>query len=187
MTEPYAGFLEHLERYLGPAREFEEPTVLGPNRGFGLFFCYAPNDIVSIVTNGLRFQRITSVYPKELVCTVRADQRKEAHLLVPLVAGIVLQRGLGLTLDEVILSDAPEPVIPGTEIAGIVAGTHPYADDGFDTLTDTSGKTELQLITLIPAASRELHLAQAAGIDAVYDAWEGQNTDLLDMHRPSAV
>jgi hypothetical protein len=187
MTEPFAGLLPHLERYLGPVGEFEEPTVLGYNRGYGLFFCYAPNYIVSVVTNGLRFQRLTVVYPQELVCTVRVDQRKDAHLLVPLTAGIVMQRGSGLMIDEIILSADPEPIVPGTEIAGVIAANHPYADDGFDTLTTPTGAVELQLITLIPATRPELELAQRSGIDALYDIWEKEGTDLLDMRRPSTV
>jgi len=187
MTEPFADLLPHLERYLGPVREFEEPTVLGYNRGYGLFFCYAPNNIVSVVTNGLRFQRLTVVYPQELVCTAHEDQRKEAHLLVPLIAGIVMQRGAGLMLDEIIRSDSPDPVVPGTDIAGVIAGTHPYADDGFDTITTPSGTPELQLITLIPATLFELRLAQESGVAALYEIWETEGTDLLDMHRRSTV
>jgi hypothetical protein len=187
MTEPFADLLPHLENYLGPVREFEEPTVLGYNRGYGLFFCYAPNNIVSVVTNGLRFQPLTVVFPQELVCTVHEDQRKEAHLLVPLTASIVMQRGSGLMIDEIILSDSTEPVVPGTEIEGVIAANHPYADDGFDTLTTPAGATELQLVTLIPATRFELRLAQEDGVDALYEIWENEGADLLDMHRRSTV
>ncbi|WBB70072.1 suppressor of fused domain protein [Micromonospora sp. WMMD812] len=187
MTERFAGFLPHLQRYLGEAREFEEPTALGRNRGYGLFFCYAPNNLVSVVTNGLRFQRITVVLPQELVCTVHEEQRKEAHLLVPLTAEIVMGRRAGLGLDEVIMSADQGPVIPGTEIAGVVAGTHPYAADGFDALPDADGKPELQLITLLPATRAELTYARDNSVDALFTAWEDQATDLLDMHRRSAI
>lgn len=187
MTEPFAGLLPHLERFLGPVREFEEPTVLGYNRGYGLFFCYSPNQLVSVVTNGLRFQPVTVVFPQELLCTVHEDQRKEAHLLVPLIAGVVMQRGGGLMLDEVIRSDSPDPLVPGTEIAGIIAANHPYADDGFDTLNSPTGSPELQLITLIPATLFELRLAQESGVDALYEIWENEGADLLDMHRRSSV
>ncbi|MEU8180826.1 suppressor of fused domain protein [Micromonospora sp. NPDC049044] len=187
MTERFADFLPHLERYLGEAREFEEPTALGRNRGYGLLFCYAPNSLVSVVTNGLRFQRITAVLPQELVCTVHAEQRKEAHLLVPLTTAIVMGRRAGLGLDEVVMSADPGPVVPGTEIAGVVAGTHPYAADGFDALPDSDGKPELQLITLLPATHAELTYARNNSIDDLYTVWENQTTDLLDLHRRSVV
>lgn len=187
MTERFANFLPHLERYLGEAREFEEPTVLGRNRGYGLFFCYSPNNLVSVVTNGLRFQQITAVLPQELVCTVHADQRKEAHLLVPLTAEIVMRRRAGLGLDEVIMSGDPGPVVPGTGIAGVVAGTHPYAEDGFDDLLNSAGGPELQLVTLLPATRAELVYAREKSVDDLFIAWEDQATDLLDLHRPSAV
>jgi Suppressor of fused protein (SUFU) len=186
MPQRFADFLPHLQRYLGEPRELEEPTVLGRNRGYGLFFCYAPG-LLSLVTNGLRFQRITVVLRQELVCTVHAEQRKEAHLLMPLTAEIVMGRRAGLGLDEVILSADPRPVVPGTEIAGVVAGTHPYAADGFDALLGSDGEPELQLITLLPATRAELTYARDNSVDDLYAAWEDQATDLLDMHRPSAV
>jgi hypothetical protein len=187
MTEAFAGYLEHLGHYLGEARGFEEPTLLGRNRGYGLFFCYASNNLVSVVTNGLRFQRITAVFPQELVCTVHEQQRKQAHLLVPLTAEIVMRRRAGLRLDEVIMSADPGPVIPGTEIAGLVAATHPYAAEGFDTLPDPDGKPQLQLITLLPATRAELTYAGEHSVDDLYSAWEDQATDLLDTHRRSAI
>lgn len=186
MTEKYEGFLPHLQQYLGPAREVEEPTVTGRNRGFGLFFCYSDdNQTVSVVTNGLRFQRITVVLPQELVCTVYQDQRKAAHLLVPLTAELVLRRGAGLILDETI--SAPAPLVPGTAIQGIVAASHPYVGEGLDALTNAAGRTELQIVTLIPATAAELVLAEREGVDALFSRWEGLETDLLDLARPSAV
>jgi hypothetical protein len=186
--EKYAGFLPHIERYLGEAREFEEPTVTGRNRGFGLFFCHSPDGkLLSVVTNGLRFQRITAVIPQELVCTVQARHRKAAHLLVALTAELVIRRNAGLILDEVVPS--PAPIVPGTAIEGIVAANHPYVDDdGFDALTGADGRVELQILTLIPALRPELELTlRSGGIDALYAAWEEQGTNLLDVNRASAV
>jgi hypothetical protein len=187
VAEKYAGFLPHLERYLGEAREFEEPTVAGPNRGFGLFFCHSRDGrLISVVTNGLRFQQLTVVLPQELVCTVRSEHRKAAHLLVALSAELVLRRGAGLILDEII--PAPGPLVPGTGIEAVVASVHPYVDtEDFNTLTDDTGRTELQLITLLPATRAEFELADRAGIDELFGTWEDTETDLLDPTRTSAV
>ena len=187
MTERYAGFLPHLERHLGEAREFEKPTALGRNRGYGLFFCYPPSGaVVSVVSNGLRFQRVTTIFPQELVCTVRVEHRKAAHLLVALSAEMVLRRGVGLMLDEIVRS--PGPIASNTRIEAAVATTHPYVDDDrFDALTDDQGQIELQIITLIPLLHAEAEFAGRAGVDELYGAWEERGTDLLDVHRTSAV
>lgn len=187
MDARFQDFLPHIEHYLGDAREFEEPTVTGRNRGYGLFFCYGNDDqLISIVSNGLRFQNITAVLPQEILCTVWAAQRKAAHLLVPLTAELILRRGSGLMLDEVVPS--PEPLIPGTAIQGVVAAGHPYIeDDDFNSLADSTGQVELQLITLIPMTAAEIQFAEHRGVDELYAIWEERETDLLDTARQSAV
>jgi hypothetical protein len=172
--------LEHLEHYLGVARTYEEPTVLGRNRGYGLFFCYG-GGCVSVVTNGLRFQPITALTAQELVCTVYTDQRKGAHLLVPLTAELLLSRGRGFIHEETIAGDG-EPLLPGTEIEGVIATlVHPYASDGFD---ESQG---MRFVTLLPATGPELALAIDEGVEALFSVWEEAETDLLDLHRDSAV
>jgi hypothetical protein len=186
-NEKYTTFLPHIETYLGEAREFEPPTVTGRNRGYGLFFCYPANGkTISIVTNGLRFQNITAIMPQELVCTVWAEHRKAAHLLVPLTAELVLRRGTGVVYDDVIPS--PQPLIPDTDIGGVIANTHPYAEgDDFDTVLSPAGQPEVQLITLIPATTNEIAYAMQHGVDQLYQIWEENETDLLDPHHRSAV
>jgi hypothetical protein len=63
----------------------------------------------------------------------------------------------------------------------------PFADAEFDTVRDTNGTPEMQIITLIPAAPAELALAAEQGRDALFVIWEQQETDLADINRPSAV
>jgi hypothetical protein len=173
--------LEHLEHYLGEARTYEEPTVFGRNRGYGLFFCYDNDRCVSVVTNGLRFQRITALTAQELVCTAYTDQRKGAHLLVPLTAELVLSRGKGFIYEEAIVGHG-QPLIPGTAIEGVIATlAHPYARDGFD---EGPG---LRFVTLLPATGPELALAIDEDVEALLGVWEKEETDLLDLYRDSAV
>jgi hypothetical protein len=185
-TDKYSGFLDHIQSYLGPVRETEAPTVTGANRGYALFFCSTPDDdLVSVVTNGLRFQSITAVLPQELVCTVHSVQRKAAHLITALTAELVMKGRRGLTLEQVIPS--PGPLVPDSDIGGVVAAPHPYADDEFDMLRSADGTAELQLITLIPATVEELAFIERHGTDALFERWETQETDLLDAFRRSAV
>ena len=185
-TEKYAGFLEHIQQHLGPIRDMEPPTAEGGNRGFALYFCQiAEGDAVSVVTNGLRFQKITTIMPRELVCTLNAEQRSQAHLITALTAKLVIRLGEGLTFDQIVPS--PEPLIEGTGIRGVVAMPHPYADDSFELLLNDQGQAELQIITLVPVAEQEIAFAQQHGTDALYERWEEQEADVLDVYRESAV
>ncbi|MBG0566744.1 suppressor of fused domain protein [Actinoplanes aureus] len=185
-TEKYSGFLDHIQSYLGPVRETEPPTVTGGNRGYALFFCRTPDDdLLSVVTNGLRFQPITAVLPQELVCTVHSVQRKAAHLITALTAEVVMKGRRGLALEQVIPS--PGPLVPDSDIGGVIAAAHPYADDEFDMLRSAEGAVELQLITLIPATTGELLYAERHGTGALFEQWETRETDLLDAFRRSAV
>ncbi|WP_328475264.1 suppressor of fused domain protein [Actinoplanes sp. NBC_00393] len=180
-TDKYSGFLEHIQAYLGPVRETEPPTD-----GYALLFCRTPDDdLASVVTNGLRFQPITAVLPQELVCTVHAAQRKAAHLITALTAELVMKSRRGLVLEQVIPS--PHPLIPHSDIGGVIAAIHPYADDDFDTLHSPGDAAELQLITLLPATTGELLFAEQHGTEALFQRWEAKETDLLDVFRRSAA
>ncbi|MFD0485809.1 suppressor of fused domain protein [Saccharopolyspora spinosporotrichia] len=45
----------------------------------------------------------------------------------------------------------------------------------------------LQIITLVPITRNEAQLVARYGSDVLYDRWEEQGADLLDVHRPSAA
>lgn len=185
-AEKFSGFLDHVQRYLGRIRDGEAPTVEGGNRGYALFFVLnAGGDLVSVVTNGLRFQRVRAVLPQELVVTVHARHERAAHFLARITADQVIQTGVGLVYDQVVMAD--NPIIPESQIQGVIASTHPYVDADMEEMPGADGETELQLLTLIPVTGAEGQLARQQGADALYDRWEAQETDLLDISRASSV
>jgi suppressor of fused protein SUFU len=185
-TEKYSGFLDHIQQYLGRIRDGEPPTVGGGNRGYALFFLVnSTGNLISIVTNGIRYQPIRVPLPQEYVCTVYARHEQPARVLTILTSDHILRVGIGLVLDQVVLAD--NPIIPDSQIQGVIAATHPYVDGDVETLIGSDGEAELQILTLIPITAAEGHLARDSGPDALYDRWEAQETDLLDLFRPSAV
>lgn len=182
----YAGFLDHIQRYLGRIRDGEPPTVGGDNRGYALFFLVSnTGNLVSVATNGIRYQAVRIPMPQEYVCTVHARHERAAHILIAMTAEHILRVGSGLALDQVVLAETP--LIPDSEIHGVIASTHPYADGEVETLLGPDGEVELQLLTLIPVTAAEGDLARQHGPDALYSRWEEQESDLLDLYRPSAV
>jgi hypothetical protein len=186
-SEKYAGYLDHVQEHLGSIRAMEPPTAEGGNRGFAIFFCQiAEGDAISAITNGLRFQQITTtILPQELVCTLQADQRSHAHLITALTAKLIIKLGEGLTYDQIIPS--PEPLVEGTRIRGALAMDHPYVDDSFELLLNDQGAAELEIITLVPLTEQEIAFAEEYGTDALYERWEEQDVDVLDVYRESAV
>ncbi|MFF3948168.1 suppressor of fused domain protein [Streptomyces sp. NPDC001902] len=164
----------------------EGPTAGGGNRGFGLFFCRSGDrDLVTAVTNGLRFRNLTAIMPLELACTLRLEQRAAARALTVLAAALALRTGEGPTFDQVV--PAPEPLVPGTRIEGVMIAPHPYALDGFESLVNADGRPELQLLTVVPVTADEIAYVGEHGPDALYEQWEEQETDLLDVTRTAAV
>lgn len=184
--ERFAGFVEHVERYAGECTGAEAPTVDGANRGFAIaFFEDADEPSTTTVTNGLRFQRLAVSMPEELACTVRREQTEAARHLLDFTGRLMLSRGQGLEWGTVLRNDTA--VLVGTQIYGLIAGPHPYFDDGFDELRDEAGVAELRVVTLVPATPAELVLAQEQDAHALYAIWAEQQTDLADVTRASAV
>ena len=182
----FAGFLPQIVEHLGPVQWIEEATAHGPNRGFAVLYLNAPgSEVGSAVTNGLRFQNIKTVFPQELCCTLLTEQEESAHKIVVQVARMILEGGAGVTTGAIIPGD--EPLAPGSAMVGVICADHPFADAEFDTVHDADGKTEMQIITLIPATAAELALATDRGTNALFDIWEQQETDLADLTRSSAV
>jgi hypothetical protein len=186
-AEPaFAGFLPQIVEHLGPVQWLEEPTAHGPNRGFAVLYLGAPeSEVGSAVTNGLRFQKITAVFPQELCCTLLTDQEEFAHRIVIQVAQMILEAGAGITTGTAI--PGHEPFAPDSELIGVVCADHPFAAADFDTVRDADGDVEMQIITLIPAGAAELALAAQQGTDALFDVWEAEATDLADLTRLSAL
>lgn len=182
-TESGDGFLAHIEEYLGPLAGGLPADALGRDRGFAIGLHQSGDgELVSAVTTGLRFQDVTSVFPQELVCTLYAGQETEAMHLVGSAAELAISLGEGFMFDEVVPSE--EPLIPDTEIYGVIATSHPYIDEeGFESLQGEDGTPEVVILTLVPLTRAEIDLVEQEGADALYEQWEEQETDLLDIDR----
>lgn len=177
-----AGLIEHLESFAGRCGGAEPPTVRGGNRGYALAF-YSDERTSTVISNGVRFQEVAAVLPEELACTLRTDQEAAAHHIVDVVAAKVIETGRGVEWDQVLVWDGP--LLADTEIHGLLAGTHPYFDEGFNTFPVE--RPELRIVTLIPATERELALAADKGAEHVVELWAARATPLHDVTRACAV
>jgi hypothetical protein len=104
---------------------------------------------------------------------------------------MVLDDGAGVVVGTIIPGDRPlSEDTAMTAMTGVTCAQRPFADAEFDTVRDADGKVEMQTITLVPVSSAEIALATEQGIDALFEIWERQETDLADLTdlaRPSAV
>jgi hypothetical protein len=183
----FEGLLSHIEYYLGPVTHGEGPDVAGGNRGFSIGFHAHPEyQMISAVTTGVRFQQVSAELPQEFVLSALPDHEKEAAYLVHVVAERVVQSGQGHEYGGGYVN--AEPLVPGTNIEVLLAFQHPFADEGFDLYYDR-GEPALRFVTLIPATRPEFDWLRDHDDDAeaLLDLWESRETDLLDVHRPSAV
>ncbi|SPN99253.1 uncharacterized protein DNG_02290 [Cephalotrichum gorgonifer] len=187
MPDPkvYEGLIDHLERHLGPFRTAQPPTVHGGNRGFSIaVYKHPDHDMFTAVSNGLRFQSITTLMPQEFVCSLKQEQNTFAQAIVDMFASSAVKNGRGLEYDGVI--DTGRPFIPDSRIQGVLACPHPYAGEAFD-LFPTGEKPILQLITLIPVTTAEIAFIGTNGADELQARWVERATDLLTIFRASAV
>lgn len=184
--ERFTGLIEHLERHAGLCSGAEPPTVRGGNRGYALAYYELPDGgPVTVVSNGLRFQPLTTLLEQELACTVHADTAEAARYLVDVVCGLAMEREQGLE-DGTIL-DNKSPLLAGTEIHGLIASGHPFFPEEFDLFHDANGALTLRVLTLVPATGPELAFAAEHGVDSLWERWSSGAVDLLDVERGSAV
>lgn len=177
---------EHNTEHLGKFRYAEPAEIEGRNRGYDLvFFDNDEYPVTSVVTNGLRFQDVTSLLPEELVCTLRNGQEGFAHHIVDITAGLVLRNQRGIEYDSILVNATP--LIDDTEIHGVLGYPSPYFGDEFDLLRDSDGQPVLQLITLLPITQKEAEFAGENSPDELWDIWQEHRTDLLDINRRSAL
>ena len=181
-----AGFLPQAAEYLGPAQWVESPTAHGPNRGFAVLYFHTPgSEVGHAVTSGLRFQKIRTLLPQELCCSLLAEQEETAHRIVVETARMILEGGVGLSSGTIIPGD--RPLAPGSEMVGVICAENPCVDDEFNVVRNADGEVEMQIISLIPASDAELALAAEHGEQALFEAWEADDSDVADLTRPSAV
>lgn len=181
----FSGFPAHIEHHIGRVRGADSREATGPegtrDRGYHLVHCdHADGNHVSMLTSGLREHLAGAPLPQELVCTAHADQELHARHLVAVVAELLVGSRSRIGYGALIVND--RTLLPDTDIAGALAGPHPYLADTFDVLLQ-HGEPALQLITLIPVTRPESQLVARAGTDALYDQWEHRDVDLTDLTR----
>jgi hypothetical protein len=178
-------YLDHLERYLGTflrARPVENDG--GRDLGYGIFIYESPS-MVTAVTEGVRSHTPQSPLPLELACSVRPGQADGAEQLMEWFSRIVVSNGADLEYDDGLLVE--DPLVPGTEIRGLLAAPHPYADEMVNLVRGADGRLELQIITLVPITGPEGRYLTDHETGDLFDLWTSAGTDLLDLHRSSAV
>jgi suppressor of fused protein SUFU len=165
---------DHIARHLGRRR----------SSGDGLDV-YESASMVSVVTEGLRSRTLQSPLPVELVCSVRPGQEAEAGGLVRRFARLTVDGDVELEYDDGLLVE--EPLVPDTEIRGLLAAPHPYADEMFNLVRDGDGTLRLQFVTLVPITGPEGRYLRDHEAGELSELWSSAGTDLLDLRRASAV
>jgi hypothetical protein len=167
-----AEVLAHTERYLGPRTRVAEGMAV-----------HATPAMVTAVTDGL--PPLGTPLPLEFACSLHPAYEAEAVRLVALFAELSVRGGAEVEYDDGYL--APEPLIEGSGVYGLLATPHPYADEMFNLFRDTSGELRLQFVTLVPVTEAEGRYLKDHETGELTELWEANSTDLLDLRRPSVV
>jgi hypothetical protein len=173
--------LDHVERYLGRTRRTREADL-----GFVIGIHDHPSlPMVTAVTDGMRSRTTQSPLPLEFACSARPGQEEEAARLVETFADLAVRGDAEVEYDDGFLVE--EPLIPGTAVRGLLAAPHPYADEMFNLFRDGSGELRLQFVTLVPVTGPEGRHLHDRETGELFELWESAGTDLLDLHRASAI
>ncbi|PTM57644.1 suppressor of fused domain protein [Desmospora activa] len=184
-NQPFPGLFEHLEQRLGSVQKVESARSDQGNRGYDLaFYRVDEPPITTVVTNGLRFQSITSMLPEELVCSLRSDQLHIAHYLVDSIASLIIRNKQGMEYGSIF--DNRQPIIEETEITAVIAHTSPLFDEALNLFPDSNTPT-LQIISLVPITAFEVDFVQKEGADMLFEVFHLNRTNILDVRRHSAV
>ena len=182
-----AEVLGHVERYLG-GRRHARPAVAADGRELGFAVALhrrTSPPMATAVTDGMRSRTTQSPLPLELACSVRPGQEEQAARLVEMFAEATVRGDAEVEYDDGFLVE--EPLIPGTAVRGLLAAPHPYADEMFNLFRDAEGELALQFVTLVPITGPEGHYLRDHETGELFERWESAGTDLLDVHRTSAV
>lgn len=142
-------------------------------------------EFASASTLGLCRERITAIYPQELVCSVRPNQAGAANVLVEATLEVIANTGRGMVHQSVISNS--EPLLAGTEIHGVLVAAHPYLDDEFNVVFGPGRAVLVDVMTLIPITATEAARARGGNVETLLDAFEAANPDLTDVTRPSVL
>jgi Suppressor of fused protein (SUFU) len=182
-----AEVLGHVERYLGDRRHARPAaTADGRDLGFAIAVHRRPSPpMTTAVTDGMRARTTRSPLPLEFACSVRPGQEEHAARLVETFAESAVRGDAEVEYDDGFLVE--EPLIPGTAVRGLLAAPHPYADEMFNLFRDAEGGLGLQFVTLVPITGPEGRYLRDHDTGELFELWESAGTDLLDLHRASAV
>ena len=142
--------------------------------------------LVTVVTDGLRFQPITCLANFELACTLRMDQRHIARHFTDSVARRMLARPDSLVQYRFVVENN-RPLVNGARTQALLGCPSRYLRDGFDLVRDESGGITVQTIRLLPITSGEAGLVREKGMDAVAELFCERKPNLLDATRESVV
>lgn len=185
------GLLTHLEAHLGPLREAARPGGADDRRPYDLAaYDFEPKGmpVTTVVTNGLRFRRITTPKPQEVLCSLWSGHAEIAAYLVETTAEHIVRTGQGVAFGTVVAND--RPIVPGTGIVGVLGCTGHWFGADFALHTDESGDVLTQLVTLLPVTRPEADFVAERGhdgMDALWERFREHRVNVFDVRRPSAV
>ena len=139
----------------------------------------------TFVTLGLSESGVTAIQPQELLCSVLPGQDGAADYLVRTCARMVLSARAGFVDEDIIPSDGP--LLARTRMHGVVTVSHPRLADEFNVVFGPDESITANLITLLPITDKEVALGRGTSVDALFEALEATEEDLLDVTRRSAV
>jgi hypothetical protein len=182
----FVGLAENLERHAGRPAGAEPPNIRGENRGYALvYFELDEYHITTVISSGLRFQPLGAEPAQELACTVYKEQGPAARHLVDITAELLVNEGTHLVPDQVVPNE--RPLLPNTEIHGVLASGHPMFPPEFTRFVDPDGVEQLQVFTLLPVTLGELNYILDHGVSALRQQWARFEVDVFDLGRPSVV
>ena len=173
----------HFERTLGP-----DGHELSADHGVRILaFADRGRDAVHCVTLGLSDLPISAMHPTELICSVRPEQVEAARFMLAATVRVAVDGGGVLALGATIAN--PTPLLAGTKICGVLLTAGLFFDD-FDLVggdDDEDGDDDdgivLHVITLVPLTCGDLDRYRTEGREALEDAIDDTDVDLLDVTR----
>jgi hypothetical protein len=147
-----------------------------------LAFADRSRDAVHCVTVGLSDLPVSAMHPTELICSVRPEQVEAARFLLAATVRVAVDGGGVLTLGATIAN--PTPLLAGTQICGVLLTAGLFFDD-FDLVGDDDDGIGLHVITLVPLTCGDLERYAAEGREAIEEAIDDTEVDLLDVTRDS--
>lgn len=170
----------HFERVLGT-----DGRELSTDHGVRILaFADRGRDAVHCVTLGLSDLPISAMHPTELICSVRPEQVEAARFLLASAVRVAVDGGGVLTLGATIANRTP--ILAGTQICGVLLTAGLFFDD-FDVVggdgDDEDDGIALHVITLVPLTRGDLDRYDAEGREAVEEAIDDTEVDLLDVTR----